>query len=262
MCDRFITLDELLTALKSMDQGKTPGNDGLTTEFLLYFFETIGGDLLKCLNACFETDSLTVSQKQAVISLIGKPGKDSCLINSWRPISLLNTDIKVLSKVLSNRIKHLLPKIIHPDQSAFVSNRYIGEPIRQISDLLNYTDENNIPGILFGADFASAFDSIDYNFMFSVFKKFGFGEVYRKWIKILHTDLNSCILNNGYSTGYFKLNRGTRQGDPMVPYIFILIIEILAIIIQKNIQIKCISVNGIEIKSTLFADDATFFWQI
>ena len=89
MCDRDITLDEILTALKSMDKGKTPGNDGLTAEFLLYFFATTGGDLLKCLNACFETDSLTVSQKQAVISLIEKPGKDSCLINSWRPISLL-----------------------------------------------------------------------------------------------------------------------------------------------------------------------------
>ena len=109
-------------------------------------------------------------------------------------------------------MKHLLPEIIHPDQSAFVSNRYIGEPIRQISDLLNYTDENNIPGILFGADFTSAFDSIDYNFMFSIFKKFGFGEVYRKWINILDTDLESCILNNGYSIGYFKLNRSTRQG--------------------------------------------------
>ena len=219
MCDRDITLDELLTALKSMNKGKTPGNDGLTTEFLLYFFESIGGDLLKCLNACFETDSMTVSQKQAVISLIEKPEKNSCLINWWRPISLLNTDIKVLSKVLSNRIKHLLPKIIFPDQSAFVSNRYIGEPIRQISDFLNYTDNNNISGILSEADFASAFDSIDYNFMFSLFKKFGFGEVYRKCIKILHTDLESCILNSGYSTGYFKLNRGTQSNCSIYFYI-------------------------------------------
>ena len=75
----------------------------------------------------------------------------------------------------------------------------------------------------------------------------------------MDTDLESCILNNGYSTGYFKLNRGTRQGDLMAPYIFILIMETLAIIIRKNILIKGISVNGIEIKSTLFADDATFF---
>ena len=140
------------------------------------------------------------------------PGSPRSLV-----VKELNTDIKVLSKVLSNRIKHLLPEIIHPDQSAFVSNRYI-EPIRQISDLLNYTDDNNIPGILFGADFTSAFDSIDYNFMFSIFKKFGFGEVFRKWIKILDTDLESCILNNGYSIGYFKLYRGTRQGNPMAPF--------------------------------------------
>ena len=168
-------------------------------------------------------------------------------------------DAKVLSKALVNRIIKVLPKIIHGDQSAFVKGRFIGEPIRLVSDVLYYTKENNLQGILFGADFESAFDSLDQIFMVSVLKKFGFGSSFIKWVKVMHTGIESSVLNGGYSTGYFPLERGTRQGDPLAQYLFIVAIEILATLVRNNNNIKGITIHGKQVKLGVFADDTTFF---
>ena len=99
---------------------------------------------MECYNTSFNYGELSNSQKQAVITLIQKKGKDNRLISSWRPISLINVDTKILSKILVLRIKPVLSKIIHTDQSAFIPGRYIGEPIRLISDIISYTTYNNI----------------------------------------------------------------------------------------------------------------------
>ena len=104
---------------------------------------------------------MTTSQRQAIITLVQKPGKDHIFITSWRPNSLLNVNLKILSKILAKRIQNALCKIIGPEQNAFIRNRHIGDTVRLISDVLYETDKNNIPGILFGADFAAAFDSVD-----------------------------------------------------------------------------------------------------
>ena len=96
-------------------------------------------------------------------------------------------------------------------------------------------------------------------FMFEVLQKFNFHENFIKWIKILHYNVESCVLNNGYSTGYFKLERGTRQGDPIAAYLFIIVLEILACMVRQNNEIKGINVNSNEIKLCMYADYSTFF---
>ena len=225
--DKPITKKDIYDCLQDMENDKSPGNDGLPKEFYITFFDLIVDNLIQCYNCCFEEGELTASQKQAIITLIQKPGKDATLIKSWRPISLLNVDLKLLSKILAKRIQDSLSRLIGPEQNAFVQHRYIGDAIHLISDILYETDVQNIPGILFGADFTAAFDSVDHVFMFEVLKKFGFSDTFIKWIKILHNKTESCVVNNGHSSGYFQLNRGTRQGDPLVAYLFILVIEVL-----------------------------------
>ena len=170
LCDGSVSKNEILHALQSMKANKSPGNDGLTSEFYSSCFDLVADFLCNSFNKSFDLGKLSASQSQAIITLLEKPGKDSRNIKSWRPISLLNVDVKLLSNTsnvknmhpLAERLKKVISQLINPEQSAFASNRYIGESIRLISDIMNYTNNDNRDGILFAADFAAAFDSIDY----------------------------------------------------------------------------------------------------
>ena len=133
LCGRPIKIIEIHEALKSMSNNKSPGN---AQRIYLHFFNNLGDCLSDCFNKSFELGERTTSQKQAIVTLIEKPGKDHRVLNSWRPISLLNVDVKILSSILSNRNVNLLSKVISPNQSAFVKDRNISDSIRIITDLI------------------------------------------------------------------------------------------------------------------------------
>ena len=122
-----------------------------------------------------------------------------------------------------------------------------------------YCKENKYPGLLLAADFEAAFDSLYHPFVFEVFKTFCFGPSFIKWVQIIHNSVESCVLNDGISTSYFKIERGTRQGDPLAPYVFILVIKVLAVMVRQNEDIKGLTINGQEIKQCIFVDDTTYF---
>ena len=150
-------------ALNAMKNSKSPGNDGLTEEFYVCFFNEICSSLIDALNYSFEVGQLSTSQRQALITIIEKKDKDKRYIKNWRPISLINVNAKIASKALAARVKKVLASIIKSDQTAYVQGRYIGESIRLISDILEYTEDHGIDGILFSADFEKVFASVKLN---------------------------------------------------------------------------------------------------
>ena len=135
-------------------------------------------------------------------------------------------------------MRKVIPPLIHPDQIAYVKGTYIGESVRIIEDIPDHADQENLDGILFAADIEKAFDSVEHNFIFSVLRKFGFGQEFIQWIKTMFCNAESCVMNNGNSTGYFSLERGTRQGDLLSPYLFVLVLEIFFIQICEDKTIK------------------------
>ena len=241
LCEGHLTPVEVFDALSNMQSNKTPGNDGLSKEFYLAFFDILCRNLLKCLNYAFEVGELSTSQRQVVITLIEKKGKDKRYIKNWRPISLLNVDAKILSKILASRVKKVISSLITSDQTAYVPGRVIGESIRLTSDLIEYSNIQNIPGYLVSVDIEKAFDSVDHTFLCSVLQKFGFGKNFIRWVSIILNRRESCVMNDGHSTGYFSLSSGTRQGDPISAYLFILVMEILFIQIRSNENISMVS---------------------
>ena len=166
-------------------------------------------------------------------------------------------DAKIISKVIATRIKNIVPHIIHCNQSGYVKDRYIGETIRSIFDIMDFTEKNNIPGLLIFIDFQKAFDSLEWNFLFHCLDAFNFVPEFKCWIKTFYKNIQSCVINNGLSSEYFYLTRCVRQGDPLSPYLFLLAVEILAIAVRDNVEIKGIAIEQQETKLLQCADDTT-----
>ena len=160
---------------------------------------------------------------------------------------------------MAKRLEKVLPKIINPDQTGYVKGRYIGENIRLIQDLMFYTEKENLPGIAVFIDFRKAFDTIEWHYLEKALTHFNFGPNFLQWFKILHTDISSCVLNNGHASHFFSLKRGVRQGCPLSGLLFVVGLEFLARAIKSDKLIKGITIGKKEMKTSMYADDTTVF---
>ena len=129
---------------------------------------------------------MTFSQRLSIITLIHKKG-DKKLLQNYRPLSLTNTDYKIIAFVFARRLQTILDKLISKDQTAYVKGRFIWENARLILDIFEYCENNDQEGILLFLDFEKAFDSVEWNFLLKTLKKFNFGNNFIEWIKILYT---------------------------------------------------------------------------
>ena len=252
-----ITVNECQDILQTFKRGKSPGDDGFPWEFYNCFFDILGQDLVDSFNASYNAGEMSISQRRGVITLIPKEDSDLSSLNNWRPITLLNLDYKIASKVIAKRIEKVILLLVSPDQTGFIKGRYIGENIRLINDILEQKRIQNIPGILLQLDFQKAFDTIEWKFIQRTIALFNFGETIQHWVSTFYTNTQSAVLNNGFSTNYFALSRGVRQGCPLSPYLFILAVELLACKIRQDKEIQGINIFQREFKISQFADDTT-----
>ena len=250
-----LSKEELLNALKGFKENKTPGEDGFTKEFYETFFDLIGDRLLDSYNEAFDKGKMSISQRRGIISLIPKGQSYLVELTNWRPITLLNVDYKIMARVIANRIEL---KLIHSDQTGFVKGRFIGQNVRLLNDVMEYTELNKIPGIMVLIDFEKAFDTLEWQFLHNTLKYLNFGPNLRNWISVMYSDVESGIVNGGYVTNYFKVSRGVRQGCPLSPILFILSAEPLAQKIRQSRKSKGLKLpNNVEVKLSQFADDTT-----
>ena len=183
-----------------MELGKSRGTDGLPSEFYKTMWIDISEPLLNALNYGFETGQLSISQRGGIINI---PKSEELY---YIRFTLLNCDYKIAAKAIVNRLKTHLPNLINNGQTGFIKGRYIGENIRLIDSVINYTSAKNIPGLLLFLDFEKAFDTLEWSF----------------GLKPSSHKTESCILNNGWANDFFSVHRGLRQGCPFSPYLFIL----------------------------------------
>lgn len=211
MLDKFPTIEECTEAVNSMKHHKSPGLDGLPSEFYKCFWNVIGPYFYDALKDIYENKMMTYTQRQSVISLVFKKGEKNSLKN-YRPISLTNTDYKIIAFVFAKRLQKILKDIINDNQTAYIKGRYIGENNRLILDIFEFCESENVGGILLFLDFEKAFDSVEWNFLFKTLKKFNIGKFFITWANILYTNPIFKMKNNGWLSKSCSMTRGIRQG--------------------------------------------------
>jgi len=250
-----ISVEEVFNILSSFQEGKSPGTDGLTKEFYVYFWEYINIPLINSFRYSLETGSLSMDQKRGIINLIPKKDKDTLILNNWRPLTLLNTDYKILAKLLATRLKATLRDFISDDQTGFVPDQYIGTNINRMLNFIDYCNDNGVEGMLISIDYEKAFDSMEWDFVYKALEYYGFPNKFINWIKILYNNIESCIINNGHISQFFRPTRGVRQGCPISPYLFIVGAEIMAAFVRNNNKIPPILITDKSSAISQYADD-------
>ncbi|MEW8548721.1 MAG: reverse transcriptase family protein, partial [Candidatus Thiodiazotropha sp.] len=266
LCDKEITEQEICNAIKLLKTNKSPGDDGIVAEFYKEYWYLIHKDFTKVLRYIFESNTLAPSQYNAMLTLLYKKGEREDIKN-WRPISLLNVDYKIITKILAERIKQVLPSIIHSDQKGFVRGRNICEANRLLQDIIFYTDQNQINSAVIFLDYEKAFDRVEWSWTLNCLRKFNFGTKFTSWINMIFKHAKTSILTNGFRSSFFKISRSMRQGCPVSPLLFILQAEPLACAIRKNRDIKGIPLPYIsletgereEAKINGYVDDSQLF---
>ena len=139
---------------------------------------------------------MSISKKQPLLILLEKKDKDRRFIKNWRPISLINFDVRILSKALAKRLEPFLSEIIYNNQNGFVKGRSVFDAVRTIVDILEFAEITN--SILVAIDFEKAFDSLNHNFLFKALEKFNFAPHFIQWIKTSHVDIFKVAINNDF----------------------------------------------------------------
>lgn len=243
ICDGLLSADECFVALLGMAKRKAPGLDGLPMEFYVKFWEVLGEDLVCVLNRCYDSGSLSLSQRRGVISLSFKKG-DRLDIRNWCPISLLNVDYKLASRVIAGRLLKVIHLVVEEDQTCGVPGRFIGENVAFLRDVVDYATLSNVPVAILSLDQEKAFDRVDWSFMRDTLTSMGFGHSFIRWVDLFYHGVQSAVNVNGYLSKFFPLSRGVRQGCPLSPLLYVLVSEVLAVNIRANPRISGLSLPG------------------
>lgn len=257
--EQDLEIEEITDAIMAMQNRKTPGMDGYPVEFYKKFKAQLAPLLLAVFTESLEKGSLPTTFSQASISLLLKKDKDPTHPGSYRPISLLNVDAKILAKVLALRMESFLPKIISEDQTGFIRDRHSFSNIRRLINIAYTKSPVHLPEAVISLDAEKAFDRVEFLYLFAALEKFGFGKTLISWIKLLYKHPQASVQTNDLRSTFFPLSRGTRQGCPLSPLLFAIVIEPLAIALRTTTEFQGITRGGIEHRVSLYADDLLLY---
>ncbi|WOL01302.1 hypothetical protein Cni_G10018 [Canna indica] len=258
LCKEF-SAEEIWCAANNLGRGKAPGPDGYNVEFFIKYWGTVGGPIVQALKEFCSTARIPNSRGETSIIFI--PKKEGPLkITDYRPIALCNVAYKILSKTIVNRIRPLVKKLISSEQCAFIEGRRIHDNILIVSELASiiHKSKRKKPYILLKVDSEKAFDRVSWKAVSRILGFMNFSKTVIEWVMAcLESARFSCCVN-GMNSNKFASCKGVRQGDPISPYIFIIMQELLSKILNEyvdNGHIKGFKYRGVKISHLSFADD-------
>ena len=256
---------EVWEVIKVMDRDKAPGPDGLSMAFFQECWDVIKEDFMTVFSEFHERGEFVKSINSTFIALIPKV-HGAKEIKDFHPISLVGGIYKIIAKVLTNRMRRVIDRVISKPQNAFIKGRQILDLVLIANECLNSRIKCGEPGVLCKLNMEKAYDHVDWNFLFYLLKRCGFVERWCSWIKHCILSIQFSVLINGSLSGFFGSSRGVRQGDPLSPFLFVLVMEAFSKMISAIYSRRLISgfsmgsrgYNRVEV-SHLFADDTLVF---
>nr|GEW61541.1 RNA-directed DNA polymerase, eukaryota [Tanacetum cinerariifolium] len=259
--ERNVSDEDIKRAVWDCGASKSPGPDGYTFEFFCCYWNFIEQDVIAAVKCFFSSGSFPKGCNSSFIALILKI-QDAKLVKDFRPITLVGSVYKIITKLLANRLSQVISDLISDVQSAFVANRHILDGPFILNELISWCKSKKNKAVVFKVDFEKAYDSIRWDYLNDILRKFGFGDRWRMWINGCLNSSMGSVLVNGSPSAEFQFFKGLKQGDPLSLFLFILVMESLHISFNRVMQARLFT--GVPIDDSMvlshlfFADDVVF----
>ena len=232
-----LSAKELQQTVYDLNENKGPG-----IEFYKRFWSLIKDCYTDFIN-CADQTSFSTFKNTSVTTLLYKEKGDTDDLKNYRPISLINVDLKILTKAFTNRLNNVLPSIIHFTQTA-VDGRRIDNTVHMLRDFVQLANTENLESAFIFLDQEKAFDRVNHASLYKAMRAFGIGPVFIHWVRHIYSNAITRVKINGFLSANIPLRRGVRQGCPLIPLLCVHIIKILALQFQKNLDIVGFAVGG------------------
>ena len=260
--DSPFTEEEVWLTIKQLPLDKAPGPDGFTGRFYKACWSIIKNDIMVAISAVWSRRLRGLGPlNTAYITLIPKK-EDAEQPKDFRPISLVHSFAKLITKLLANQLAGQLNQMVSPNQSAFIKGRFIQDNFMLVQQTARFLHQQKQPRILLKLDISKAFDSVAWPFLLEVMEHLGFGQIWRDIISGLLCSSSTQVLLNGIPGERITHRRGLRQGDPLSPMLFILVMDVLGHMISKAAELgllQPLSRRALQHRISMYADDVVLF---
>uniref|UniRef100_A0A670IED3 Reverse transcriptase domain-containing protein n=1 Tax=Podarcis muralis TaxID=64176 RepID=A0A670IED3_PODMU len=257
-----IEKEEIEDVIKELKRGKAPGPDGFTVGYYKEMKSILVSPLKETMNNILKKGEIPETWKEALIMFIPKQDADLTQVKNYRPISLLNIDYKIFAGILARRLKSLLLEIIHKDQAGFLPGRHMRDNTRNIINMLEYLSVKiDKQVVMMFVDAEKALDNVVWDFMLKILEHMEVGKDFFNGVKAIYTEQKAKLMVNNIATEEIKIQKGTRQGCPLSPLLFIMVLEVLLNSIRQNKKIKGVTFGQNVYKIKAFADDVVIMTE-
>jgi hypothetical protein len=223
---------EARAAVRAMNRNSSPGPDGFGPGFYCAAWDTVAPAVMAMANAFHRGGAELERLNHSFVVMIPKHSA-ATTAGDFRPICLQNCSLKIVAKMLTSRLQTEIPKIIDVDQTGFIKGRSISENFIYAMELVQCCNKRGLPTLVLKLDFAKAIDSVNWGSLQRIMVVRGFPPIWCQWIAALLTTSKSAVLVNGTPGPWFACKRGVRQGDPLSPYLFLIVADVLQQMVKK-----------------------------
>jgi len=254
--------EEVWKTIKELPSDKAPGPDGFTGRFYKSCWPIIKVDVMAAISAVWSRkfDNFGALNSAFITLLPKKEGADQP--KDFRPISLVHSFAKLITKLLANRLAGHLQQMVSPNQNAFIKGRFIQDNFMLVQQTARFLHQQKQPRILLKLDISKAFDSVSWPFLIEILQHLGLGQIWRDILCGLLSSSSTQVLLNGIPGKHIYHQRGLRQGDPLSPMLFILVMDVLGYMISQaetDSLLQPLSTRALQHQVSLYADDVFLF---